>query len=56
MPDVMTKTEIQELTDEEWKMVHATVLDAISHLVDFRKQEGAAPVSYTHLIIPAILT
>ena len=42
MPDVMTKTEIQELTDEEWKMVHATVLDAISHLVDFRKQEGAA--------------
>ena len=23
-------------------MVHATVLDAISHLVDFRKQEGAA--------------
>ena len=42
MPDVMTKTEIQELTEEEWKMVHATVLDAISHLVDFRKQEGAA--------------
>ena len=42
MPDVMTKTEIQELTEEEWKMVHATVLDAISHLVDFRKLEGAA--------------
>ena len=42
MPDVMTKTEIQELTEEEWKMVHATVLDAISHLVDFRKQEGSA--------------
>ena len=42
MPDVMTKTEIQELTEEEWKMVHATILEAISHLVDFRKQEGAA--------------
>ena len=23
-------------------MVHATILEAISHLVDFRKQEGAA--------------
>lgn len=42
MPDVMSKTEIQELTEEEWKMVHATVLDAINNLVDFRKQEGAA--------------
>lgn len=42
MPDVMTKTEIQELTEDEWKMVHATVLEATGHLVDFRKQEGAA--------------
>ena len=38
MPDVMTKTEIQELSE----VVHATVLEAINHLVDFRKQEGAA--------------
>lgn len=42
MPDVMSKTEIQELTEEEWNAVHATVLEAIDHLVDFRKQEGAA--------------
>jgi uncharacterized protein (TIGR00255 family) len=42
MPDVMTKTEIQELTEEEWKAVHAAVTEAIGHLVDFRKQEGAA--------------
>ncbi|WP_195474954.1 YicC/YloC family endoribonuclease [Bacteroides finegoldii] len=42
MPDVMTKTEIQELTEEEWKAVHAAVAEAIEHLVDFRKQEGAA--------------
>ncbi|MDD3038397.1 YicC/YloC family endoribonuclease [Bacteroides sp.] len=42
LPDVMTKTEIQELTEEEWKMVHTAVLEAINHLVDFRKQEGAA--------------
>ncbi|GAB6864298.1 YicC/YloC family endoribonuclease [Bacteroides acidifaciens] len=42
MPDVMSKTEIQELSEEEWNMVHATVLEAVGHLVDFRKQEGAA--------------
>lgn len=42
LPDVMSKTEIQELTEEEWKMVYATVQDAIGHLVDFRKQEGSA--------------
>ncbi len=42
MPDVMTKTEIQELTEEEWKTVHTTVLEAIDCLVDFRRQEGAA--------------
>lgn len=42
MPDVMTKTETQELTEEEWKVVHAAIQEALAHLVDFRKQEGAA--------------
>lgn len=42
MPDVMSKTEIQELSEEEWVTVHATVLEAVNHLVDFRKQEGMA--------------
>ena len=42
MPDVMTKNDIQELNEEEWKAVHATVLQAIQSLVDFRIQEGAA--------------
>ena len=42
MPDVMTKNDIQELSEEEWKAVHATVLQAIQNLVDFRIQEGAA--------------
>ena len=41
MPDVMTKNDIQELSEEEWKAVHATVLQAIQNLVDFRIQEGA---------------
>ena len=40
MPDVMTKNDIQELSEEEWKA--ATVLQAIQNLVDFRIQEGAA--------------
>ncbi|MCM0383483.1 YicC family protein [Bacteroides fragilis] len=42
MPDVMTRTETQELSEEEWRIVYATVKEAVSHLVDFRKQEGAA--------------
>ena len=42
MPDEMTKNDIQELSEEEWKAVHATVLQAIQNLVDFRIQEGAA--------------
>lgn len=42
MPDVMTKIETTELTDEEWQAVYEAVQEAIGHLVDFRKQEGAA--------------
>ena len=42
MPDVMTKNDIQELSEEEWKAVNATVHQAIQSQVDFRIQEGAA--------------
>ena len=42
MPDVMTRTETQELSEEEWGIVYAAVKEAVSHLVDFRKQERAA--------------
>ncbi len=42
MPDIMSKDEIQELTEEEWEAVRQVVEEAINHLVDFRKQEGAA--------------
>lgn len=41
LPDVMTKSDIQELTEGEWKMVRAAVQEAVANLVDFRKQEGA---------------
>lgn len=42
MPDVLTKVEIQELSDEEWNAAEKAIEEALSHLVDFRKQEGAA--------------
>ena len=42
LPDVMGKNETQELSEEEWTIVHQAVEEAIKHLVDFRKQEGTA--------------
>ena len=42
MPDVMTKTEVEELSDEEWAVARQGVSEAVQHLVDFRTQEGAA--------------
>ena len=42
MPDVLSKTEQVELTDEEWQVVRSAVQEAIDALVDFRCQEGAA--------------
>jgi uncharacterized protein (TIGR00255 family) len=42
MPDVLTRTEQEELTDEEWAMARQGVIQALQALVDFRTQEGAA--------------
>jgi uncharacterized protein (TIGR00255 family) len=42
MPDVLTKTEQEVLTDEEWAVARGGVELAIEALVNFRKQEGAA--------------
>ena len=42
MPDVMTKTEVELLGDEEWQVVRQGVEQAVQELVDFRTQEGAA--------------
>ena len=42
MPDVMTKTDVEELDDEEWKVVKGGVAEALKNLVDFCTQEGAA--------------
>ena len=42
LPDVMTKTEVQELEDDEWKAVHNAITEAINQLIEFRTQEGLA--------------
>lgn len=42
LPDVMTRTETEELGEEEWTDVRAAIEDAIGKLVEFRKQEGSA--------------
>ena len=42
MPDVLSKTEIQELTEDEWAVAKSVVEKAIQQLADFRKQEGMA--------------
>ena len=42
MPDVLTKTEVEVLDDDEWQAVRQGVREAVKALVDFRTQEGAA--------------
>ena len=42
MPDVLTRTEQEVLSDEEWTVVRGAVSDALAALVCFREQEGAA--------------
>jgi uncharacterized protein (TIGR00255 family) len=42
MPDVMSRTEMQEVDETEWATVLTTVHEAIAQLVNFRMQEGAA--------------
>ena len=42
MPDVLTRVDIQELSEEEWAVVRQGVEEAVNNLVSFRKQEGEA--------------
>ena len=42
LPDVTTKTDVEELSDEEWEVAKNAICEAVNHLVAFRKQEGAA--------------
>ena len=42
MPDVLTKTEQEVLSDEEWLVARTGITEALDALVSFRTQEGAA--------------
>ena len=42
MPEVMTKNEIEELSDDEWTAVETAINAALEQFVNFRKQEGKA--------------
>lgn len=42
MPDVMSKVEIEKLTDEEWSKVKNGVEIALRALIEYRTQEGRA--------------
>ena len=42
MPDVLSRTEVKELTDEEWSVARSVAEEAIAKLMDFRRQEGEA--------------
>ena len=42
LPDVTTKIDVEELTDEEWKAAQQAIDEAVNHLIEFRRQEGAA--------------
>ncbi|MBR6086352.1 MAG: YicC family protein [Prevotella sp.] len=42
MPDVVSRAEIEELTDEEWAVASAAIDEALKELTAFRIQEGAA--------------
>ena len=42
MPDVLTRTDNEQLTDEEWTAARQAAEEAIGALESFRRQEGAA--------------
>lgn len=42
MPEVLSKQEIQEVSEEEWNTVEKSIFEAIELLTNFRIQEGAA--------------
>lgn len=42
MPDVTTRTDVEELSDEEWEKASDAISQALDKLVEFRKQEGEA--------------
>ena len=42
LPEVTQSAEAEELTDEEWEAARTAIAQALTHLTEFRAQEGAA--------------
>lgn len=42
LPDVMVRTDNEELPDEEWQAARKAIDEAIARLIGFRRQEGVA--------------
>jgi uncharacterized protein (TIGR00255 family) len=42
LPEVMTRTEVEELTDEEWTAASEAIRQALAQLTEYRNHEGAA--------------
>ena len=42
LPEVTQSAEAEELTDEEWEAARTAIAEALTHLTEFRAQEGAA--------------
>ena len=42
MPDVTMKNDVEKLSNEEWAAASSAIHEAITNLLTFRKQEGAA--------------
>ena len=42
MPDVVAKSDDDEVSEDEWEIVQKALTEAIDKLMDFRSQEGAA--------------
>ena len=42
LPDVTTRTEMEELDEEEWKAARRAIEESLAQLEAFRRQEGAA--------------
>lgn len=42
MPEVLTRTEIEELSEEEWNVAYKAIEEALAQLKEYRREEGLA--------------
>jgi len=42
MPDVMSRIEVEELSEDEWEAARGAISEALARLIEYRQHEGAA--------------